>query len=159
MISQTAEYALRAAVWLASQDGSARTARQIAAGTQVPPGYLSKVMQSLAAAQLVTSQRGLGGGFQLARPARNITVLEVINAVDPVKRVERCPLGLQEHSVRLCKLHQRIDYAIAAVETAFSECTVAELIEKTAEPFAGAPGSGRAPASGNLAAKRGRRRK
>jgi len=47
MISQTAEYALRAIVFLADQQGTARTTAQIAEVTQVPPGYLAKVMQSL----------------------------------------------------------------------------------------------------------------
>lgn len=159
MISQTAEYALRAVVWLASQDGSARTARQIAAGTQVPPGYLSKIMQSLATARLVTSQRGLGGGFQLARPAREISVLDVINAVDPLERIDRCPLGLKEHSVRLCKLHEQIDQAIAKVEAAFSSCSVSELVDRKSDPFAGTPEPGRLPSSGNLAGTRGRRRR
>lgn len=47
MISQTAEYALRAVVYLGSQTGQPTTTQRIAAATQVPVGYLSKVMQSL----------------------------------------------------------------------------------------------------------------
>ncbi len=49
MFSQTAEYALRAVVYLASQPGTPRTTQEIAKATQVPTGYLSKVMQSLGA--------------------------------------------------------------------------------------------------------------
>lgn len=52
MTSQTAEYALRAVVWLASQPERALNTRQISAATQVPAGYLSKVLQALARAGL-----------------------------------------------------------------------------------------------------------
>ena len=58
MISQTAEYALRAIVFLADQ-AEPRTTQQIAAATRVPPSYLSKVMQALSRARVVHSQRGL----------------------------------------------------------------------------------------------------
>ena len=64
MISQTAEYALRAMVFLAMRE-SAATNEQIAQVTKVPPGYLSKILQQLGKAKLVSSQRGLGGGFVL----------------------------------------------------------------------------------------------
>lgn len=159
MISQTSEYALRAVVWLAGQGGEPRTARQIAVPTHVPVGYLSKVMQALVSAGLATSQRGLGGGFQLARDPEKISILEVINAVDPIQRIERCPLELPEHSQRLCKLHRQIDAAIAAVESAFAQCTVGELVEPRGGPFGAGKSGPRAPADGNLATMRGRRPK
>ncbi len=159
MISQTSEYALRAVVWLAGQGGEPRTARQIAGPTRVPVGYLSKVMQALVSAGLATSQRGLGGGFQLARDPDKISILEVINAVDPIQRIERCPLELPEHSQRLCKLHRQIDDAIAAVESAFAECMVGELVESRGGPFGAGKAVPRAAAEGNLAAVRGRRPK
>ena len=93
MFSQTAEYALRAVVFLAAQDGVPRTTQEIARATQVPTGYLSKVMQGLGRARLVLSQRGLHGGFTLARPAAELTVLDIIQAVDPIQRIRSCPLG------------------------------------------------------------------
>lgn len=132
MISQTAEYALRAAVCLAGRK-EALTTQQIAAATRVPAGYLSKVLQALGRAGVVDSQRGLHGGFTLARSAEELTVLEVINAVDPVKRIEKCPLGLQRHGIRLCPLHKRLDDAIGLVEQAFGSSTIAELLTEQTE--------------------------
>lgn len=132
MISQTAEYALRAMVHLAgdqTEGPSSQTAQQIAAGTQVPPGYLSKVLQSLSRGGLIRSQRGLGGGFSLERPATGITVYEVVHAVDPLKRIHTCPLGLEAHRNALCPLHAKLDEAMALVENAFRETTIADLIE------------------------------
>lgn len=133
MISQTAEYALRAVVYLASQRGAALTTQQIAAATKVPAGYLSKVLQALGRAGLVTSQRGLHGGFTLARPPEELTVLEVINSVDPVKRIEKCPLDLAAHGNRLCPLHRRLDDAIGMVEQALGQSTISELLAEPTE--------------------------
>ncbi len=132
MISQTAEYALRAMMCLASHKGASLTTQEVAAATKVPAGYLSKVLQALGRAGLIRSQRGLHGGSTLARPANEITVLEVVNAVDPVKRIRRCPLGLSAHGNRLCALHRRLDEAACMVEKAFADSTMEELLEPTA---------------------------
>src|SRR6185437_1045175 len=130
MFSQTVEYALRAVVYLAAQQGAPRTTQQIAQATQVPTGYLSKVMQSLGRKRLVQSQRGLHGGFTLAQPPEELTVLDIIQAVDPIKRIEKCPLGLKGH-INLCPLHRRLDHAIKLVEEALQKSSIAELL---AEP-------------------------
>jgi Rrf2 family protein len=128
MFSQTIEYALRAVVWLASQQSKPQTTQQIAATTRVPAGYLSKVLPALGRADLVKSQRGLYGGFTLARSPRQISILEVVNAVDPIQRIETCPLGLKSHGAELCALHKRLDDAIAHIEKAFSTSSIADLL-------------------------------
>lgn len=127
MFSQTAEYALRAAVYLATQHGAPRTTQEIAQATRVKIAYLSKVMQSLGRQGLVLSQRGLHGGFTLARPADELTVLDIIMAVDPIRRITRCPLGIQGH-INLCPLHCRLDHAMKLVEDALRKSTLAELL-------------------------------
>lgn len=129
MISQTAEYALRAVVYLADQNGEPRTNVQIAEATQVPTGYLAKVMQGLSRARVVNSQRGLNGGFTLNRSPDVMTVLEVINSIDPIRRIHECPLGLPSHGKNLCPLHQRIDNAAAQVEEAFGDTTISDLLD------------------------------
>ena len=138
MISQTAEYALRAVVYLADQ-GEPQTNAQIAEVTQVPSGYLAKVMRSLSRARIVTARRGLRGGFELAGDADQLTVLEVINVVDPVRRFHECPLGL--HGVNLCPLHRSLDNAAKAVEETFGDTTVADLIRvpRHRKPLCGFP--------------------
>ena len=129
MISQTAEYALRAIVFLADQ-GEARTTQEIAAKTLVPPSYLSKVMQALSRAGVVRSQRGLHGGFTLAKAPDELSVWDVIEAVDPIQRIRTCPLGLKAHGSKLCPLHRRLDDALALVENAFRESTLGDLLRE-----------------------------
>jgi Rrf2 family protein len=128
MISQTAEYALRAIVYLADQEGAPRTTAQIAEVTMIPQGYLAKVMQNLSRAGLVSSQRGLNGGFTLAIAPDELTVLRVINVVDPIRRFPECPLGIPSHGRRLCPLHYRLDQAAQMVEESFGNTTVADLL-------------------------------
>lgn len=99
-ISQTAEYALRAVVWLAGHAEAAMGTPEIARSTRVPPGYLAKVLQLLGRGGLVTSAPGRKGGFRLARSAAEISILQVVNAVDPVERIRRCPLGIESHGGR-----------------------------------------------------------
>ncbi|MBY0307273.1 MAG: Rrf2 family transcriptional regulator [Phycisphaerales bacterium] len=129
MFSSTSEYALRAAVYLAGRAPDACTSEQIALATKVPAGYLIKVLQDLARAGLVSSQRGPNGGFKLLRPPGEITALEVINAVDPINRILRCPLGIPAHSKELCPMHRRLDHAIALVEQALSNSTLTDMTE------------------------------
>ena len=136
MISPTAEYALRAVVAIAQSSGDPVVTPTIAEITRVPPGYLPKVLQTLRKAGLVNSKRGLGGGFTLVRPSEEVTVLEVVNAVDPIKRINRCPLGIDSHGTTLCPLHKRLDDTTGLVEQAFASTTIAELL---AEPGRSAP--------------------
>jgi Rrf2 family protein len=128
MISQTIEYALRAMTYLATVQGdAAASSGVIAEQTQVPRGYLSKVLRDLVIAGLVTSQRGPNGGFTLARAPGTISILDVVNAVDPLERITRCPLGNPDH-LELCPLHKSLDQAMDTVERQFRTTTLAALL-------------------------------
>jgi Rrf2 family protein len=141
MFSQTTEYALRAAVWLAETSGRPQTTSEIAIATRVPAGYLSKVLQLLGRSGLVRGARGKHGGFELARPAAGLTILEIVSAVDPIRRILTCPLGLESHRKKLCPLHRKMDDALAAIESSFREVTLEELIagDQQVRPLCEAP--------------------
>ncbi|HOX24129.1 MAG TPA: Rrf2 family transcriptional regulator [Candidatus Krumholzibacteria bacterium] len=134
MISQTAEYALRAVTWLAGHPDRPLGTPQISMAARVPSGYLAKVMQMLARADLVVSAPGRNGGFRLTRDPATISVLDVINAVDPIGRIRSCPLELAGHGEHLCPLHRRLDDAMAQVEFAFANSTIAELLGEPGGP-------------------------
>jgi len=128
ILSQTTEYALRAAVWLAQNHGTSQTTQQIASATKVPAGYLSKVLQGLGRGGLVRALRGKGGGFELCKPPAAMTILEIVRVVDPIQRIHSCPLGLDSHSRHLCPLHHRIDQALASIEASFDSTSLADLL-------------------------------
>lgn len=131
LFSQTVEYALRAMVMLADSDAEPQVTQQIADATKVPAGYLSKVLQGLGRAGLVKAQRGLGGGWTLTRPPEEISILDVVNAVDPIQRIETCPLGLKTHGKVLCPLHRKLDDALQDVEEAFRSSSLADMLKPT----------------------------
>ncbi len=132
LISDACEYGLRAIVWLGQRPGETYKVREIAEGTRAAPGYLVKVLQRLARAGIVAGQRGSQGGFTLQRSPSDLTVLEIIDAVDPVERILACPLGLKAHGEHLCPLHRRIDDAMQLIEESFGAVTIAELINAPA---------------------------
>lgn len=128
MFPRTVEYALRAMICLASPGITIVSSATVAGRTRLPPGYLSKVLRNLVAAGLVRSYRGPHGGFTLARTPGSITILDVINAVDPIRRIDRCPVDSPQHN-ELRTPYGRLDSALAAVEQTFRATTLAEVME------------------------------
>jgi Rrf2 family protein len=105
----------------------------ISEATQVPTGYLQKVLRILAKADLLQAQRGTGGGFSLAKMPTSIRVLDILKATDyEMDRIENCPLGLKGHT-KLCALHNMLDEQIARVETVFATTSIADLVQQSNE--------------------------
>ncbi len=130
MFSQTAEYALRAVVFLGNEAGKPCTTAQLAEQTEAPPSYLAKVLKNLCRAGIVDSQRGLHGGFTLLIDTSELSVLTVVRAVDAFARIEACPLGRPAHLSGLCPLHRRMDSVLAVAEKTLGETTIAEVLEE-----------------------------
>lgn len=128
MLSQTTEYALRAMSCLAYEPGQLTPTPTLHKQTKVPSNYLAKVLQSLAQAHLIVGRRGVGGGYKLARPAAEISLLDVVNAIDPIQPIEDCPLGLPNHGGNLCALHRCIDQAARTLMEQFKGMTLADLV-------------------------------
>lgn len=131
ILSQTAEYALRAVVCLVQDGHEPKTRDAIAAETRIPSQYLAKVLRLLVESSLIQVQRGPGGGFKLIRKPEKITVFDVVSAVDPVRRIKECPLGNPSH-VKLCPLHKRLDEVATLAEQALRDTTIAALIPQAA---------------------------
>ena len=123
MFSQTVEYALRAMVQLAKEAPAACTTQQIAKKTKVPAAYLAKVLQSMRRAGLILSRRGVGGGVSLARPADKISLLDVIDAVEPLARS-----GRRSSSALLGPLQKKLDEALSQIRRTFAEASLGEMV-------------------------------
>src|SRR6478672_9073952 len=80
-LSARADYALRAAIELAAHDGHV-TAEQLAHAQNIPGKFLETILTHLRRSGLVRSQRGPDGGFWLARPADQISLADIIRAID-----------------------------------------------------------------------------
>jgi len=101
-ISRKIEYGMRAMIFLASQPPE-RTVpfREIARRMDVPQDFLAKILKILVAGKLVRSTRGAHGGYTLAKPARELSFLDVIEAVEGPVNVNVCQ-GPDRHDA--CKM-------------------------------------------------------
>jgi Rrf2 family protein len=128
-ISQTAEYALRAVVCMARSQ-TPLTSRRLAELAGAPVSYLQKVLKLLVHARLARSQRGKGGGFQLARQPEKISVLEVINAVNLVHPASpRCSFNPRARGDPLRLLYHQLSEAAVKMERFLGDLVISDLIE------------------------------
>jgi Rrf2 family protein len=140
LISKTAEYALRAVLYIArTATGEAVRAANLARALQVPSNYLSKILHTLARSGILLSERGRNGGFRLAVPSSDLSLAAVIEPFDELRRRGACLLGRPECSDgNPCGAHDRWKELHEQVSDFFQKTTVADLIEGTA-PLATAP--------------------
>lgn len=93
-ITRQADYAVRAVLELATNDSNERlTAEEIAERRAIPLAFLSKTLGRLAEVGIVTTRRGVKGGVELGRPPANITLLEVVEAIDGPIALNECVLN------------------------------------------------------------------
>lgn len=131
MFSRSAEYAVRAMVFLAGQpSGKLTGAREISDSEQIPAPFLWKILQNLARQKLIRSFKGVRGGYELARPAADITLENIVQATDGGNLVEGCVLGLSECSEENpCPLHSSWKEVRAKLTEMLEETTLADLAE------------------------------
>ncbi len=129
MLSLTAEYALRIMIFLTERKGGFATSEQIAYGTSVPAGYTIKVLQQLAKAGYVSGQRGRTGGFYISCTPTEVNLLQIVDVIDPLKRITDCPLGRSDHTSSLCPLHTQLDKAIAVLQKNLRSMTLQDVVD------------------------------
>ena len=127
-LTKRADYAIRAALALAAREGEWLSATRIAEDQDVPVRFLGVVMGDLARAGIVAGLPGRAGGYRLARPATDIHLLSVVEAVEGDSRRERCvlrggPCGISG----VCSVHEVFAAAQAELLERFSGTTLAAL--------------------------------
>lgn len=107
MLSQAVGYSATALGYVAAASGKSVLVKDIAEASEIPAPYLAKIVQSLARKGIVNTQRGIGGGVTLARPAEQITLYELCVALDDPAVQLRCMLGTAACSdERACPAHR-----------------------------------------------------
>lgn len=108
ILSQTAEYALRAMAWIATREnGEAVRAKDLSEAADIPPHYVSKILRRLVLADLLISQKGHGGGFTLSRAPGEIRYIDILQAVDAAPLPNQCAFGWGECDLEHpCPLHR-----------------------------------------------------
>ena len=133
MISKTALHGVNALVRLVGlEPGEFMGATTLAEQINAPPNYLGKLLASLSAEGLLESRKGSGGGFRLARSAKEISIFDIVDPVDKVSRWDHCFMGLPECSEEEpCAMHVRWklvrdEYLAMMRETSLSDLVAAE---------------------------------
>ncbi len=133
ILSQRCEYAIRTALFLAATDRHDYVAvREISDALHIPQAFLAKTVQALTGAGIFASMRGPTGGLTLGRPAAQITLKEIVLAVDGGDLFTDCVLGLPGCSDRQpCPLHDQWAPARARVHDMFATATLADTAART----------------------------
>lgn len=138
MLSQTSEYAMRAAVCLATTGGALTPVSELASRTGVPENYLSKVLQQLSAAGVVHGRRGVGGGYRLAQDPAQTTLLDVIAAIGKLDRRRGPTAQLSADGAWLGRLSTVLDSAVDSVSTIFARTSLADVAGSALSPISAA---------------------
>jgi Rrf2 family protein len=107
MLSQGVGYAIQALGHIAASGGKPVLVKEIAEAADIPGPYLAKIVHALAKRGLLITQRGVGGGVTLARPATSISLLDLCEAMDDPVIQPKCMLGTAVCSdERACPAHK-----------------------------------------------------
>jgi Rrf2 family protein len=128
-LTRKGEYAIRGILYLARQPrGKVSLVGEIAVSCDVPKTFLAKILQNFVKVGLVSSSRGMGGGFVLAKPAEKITLREVVEAVEGPIMPNRCLIGQgtceRDATCRVHPVWERVRQEIVVI---LDGITVAEL--------------------------------
>ncbi len=106
-LTRAADYAVRVMLHLAMQPVGPRASRaQLARWAEAPASFIAKILQQLVAASLLRSRAGRSGGFELARPAAEISLLQIVEAIDGPVCLNRClPPENSCHRSAWCPAH------------------------------------------------------
>ncbi len=137
MIGKTGVHAIRAMAQLTGlPDGQSLGAAQIAEKIDAPPNYLAKLLRILARNGLVESHKGPGGGFRLARDAREIRLFDVVEPIEQITRWNGCILRQKDCSdEEPCAIHDRWKKLRDGYLAMLVETTVADLVAETELPL------------------------
>ena len=145
MLTQTADYALRALVYLAHDPEDAyHQTRDLARVLNVPANYLGKILQLLGHRRIVESQRGMNGGFRLARLPEQVRLYDVIDALDAVPKDPECPMLTGARQMEMCALHRRFAAATADYVRFLKGTTLGDVLQPGGFP-AECPGPAQLP--------------
>lgn len=134
-ITRAADYAVRVMVHLASlPPGTTLRRPEIAEATEVPESFLSKVLQQLVQAGMISSQRGSGGGFRLVAESRNLSLLDVLEAIEGPTRLNAClEPGASCGRKGWCAAHVVWSEAQAALVHVLRSISIARLASRSSE--------------------------
>ena len=125
-LTRRADYAVRAMLALGRQPEGLLSGARIAAAMAIPPRFVAQVMGDLVQAGLVEARTGRAGGYRLARGPAEITILEIVEAIEGDARGRTCVLRAGPCAVDgFCDVHEIFSAAEDALLVRLSQATLA----------------------------------
>ena len=137
-LTRRGDYAVRAALALSDEGEHRLSAAAIAARMRIPASFIGQVMADLSRAGVVSSVIGRRGGYRLARPAREVSLLDAIEAAEPAGRVRTCVLRGSPCDVNgNCAVHETMVRGEDAVLDVLRRTTLHDIMQRRQHPGAG----------------------
>jgi len=137
-ITRQADYALRAMLYLARREPNQRekaATSQIAEKMEIPPSFLAKIISQLSIAGLIHTSRGASGGVALARKPEDISLLDVVEAIDGPITLNECVVDPNECAFGgNCPIHRVWCEAQSNLVRKLRESTFDKLLEREKVP-------------------------
>lgn len=132
MFSTSCHYALQGMIYIALHSDGEKNIElsQIASEQKIPKHFLSKILQVLVKNGLLQSMKGPIGGFRLNRPPKEITLIEIIAAVDGLGVFNQCGIGFKQcNDENPCPIHDDFKVVRSKVKNLFETKTLFELTQ------------------------------
>ncbi|MBI2930144.1 MAG: Rrf2 family transcriptional regulator [Planctomycetes bacterium] len=135
MLSQTSRHVLRALAWIAASSADGVAAEDIARHADVPRRYLSKILRRLTRAGVLVARRGVKGGYRLARPAKDITLADLVAPFEDAVTGPECVLGGGRlcSNVHRCPVHMTWGGIRDSMDRFLGRTTLAEIASPIAK--------------------------
>ena len=135
VITRATEYAVRTVIFLAQQPKDDIVLKKDICRTQdVTPAFLTKILQPLIKVGIVSSQRGVGGGFLLAKDPSEITMLDILQAEEGQLKLNHCLVDTNVcHRDAYCSAHEVWYKAQNEMAKVLREKSIADLVEREKE--------------------------
>ena len=135
VITRATEYAVRAIIFLAQQPkGGIVLKKDICRTQEVTPAFLTKIFQPLIKAGIVSSQRGVGGGFLLAKDASEITMLDIFEAEEGKLKLNHCLVDADFcQRDAYCSAHEVWYNAQREMAKVLKQYSIADLVQQEKE--------------------------
>ena len=134
--SRQCEYALRAVLYIALKPAGEMTSiKHLSSTLGIPHNFIGKILQDLTYKGLLTSQKGPAGGFALAMPAKDITLLHIVEAIDGVAFTNNCMMGFSECSSKNpCAVHNQWSGLRDGIYNMLVSKTISEMAKEMKKP-------------------------
>lgn len=130
-ITNCSEYAIRALVFMARNKDNSYSATELHKEIDAPLKFLAKILQKLARKKILTSQRGVKGGFKINIPLENLTLVDIIEAADGPIALNKCLLtNYNCQRKRLCPVHPIWEDAQTKLKEILSQKSLDEIVKE-----------------------------